>query len=209
MDPPTPSKLAMSPGMPIFPASPERSTSKRTQYGDLTPSSPSLSALRPGSPLRSHRRNDSDVSVQGLATMFETLEVKDPREARDRFKAALEKEKAKWMDKLGAVEKEMNKMQKEHGLAMSRREVRIEELRADVKKLQEANEVAVSREQFEKEFKAHRANVKKWEQTFKERENIWKQDAAKLVCRLVSAEEWPSANVAIERDRISLSVPPC
>ncbi|KAF2123296.1 hypothetical protein P153DRAFT_328517 [Dothidotthia symphoricarpi CBS 119687] len=180
MDPPTPSKLAMSPGMPIFPASPERITGTRTQYGDPTPSSPSLPALRSGSPLRSHRRNDSDVSVQGLATMFETLEVKDPREARDRYKAALEKEKARWVDKLSVMEKEMAKMQKEHGLAMSRRDVRIEELRADTKKLQEANEVAVSREQFEKEFKAHRANVKKWEQTFKERENIWKQDAAKL-----------------------------
>src|SRR5689334_17841624 len=89
--PPSPTKLAMSPSMPVFPSSPERT---KTSLGDSVVLSPSAtrrgsrsgSPLREGSPLRSsHRRTDSEVSVAGLATMFETLEVKDPREARDRY----------------------------------------------------------------------------------------------------------------------------
>jgi hypothetical protein len=50
-----------------------------------------------------HRRTDSDVSVQGLAVMFEGLEVKDPREAAQRYKQMLEKEKLKWNEKFSEI----------------------------------------------------------------------------------------------------------
>ncbi|KAJ4335054.1 hypothetical protein N0V95_009011 [Ascochyta clinopodiicola] len=175
--PPSPSKLAMSPSMPHFPASPERATGTKTSYGDSVVLSPTAtrsgsrsgSPLREGSPLRSHRRNDSDVSVHGLAVMFETLEVKDPREARDRYQALLAKDRAKF-----------EKIEKEYAMSSSRKEVRIEELKNELKAAKEELDLAVSRDAYEKERKAHKANVAKWEKVFKEREDSWRVSNAKL-----------------------------
>ncbi|KAF1927243.1 uncharacterized protein M421DRAFT_66076 [Didymella exigua CBS 183.55] len=179
MDPPSlplsPTKLAMSPSMPAFPTSPGRT---KTSLGDSVVLSPSAtrrgsrsgSPLREGSPLRSsHRRTDSEVSVAGLATMFETLEVKDPREARDRYMALLAKEKAKF-----------DKIEKEYNMSASRKELRIEELKNELKTTKEELDIAVSRDVFERERKAHKANVAKWEKVFKEREEAWKVSNAKL-----------------------------
>ena len=104
--------------------------------------------------------------------MFETLEVKDPREARDRYLALLAKEKAKF-----------EKIEKEYNMSSSRKEVRIEELKNELNAAKEEMEVAVSREAFEKERKAHKANVAKWEKVFKEREDAWRVSNAKLVCQ--------------------------
>ncbi|KAH6644731.1 hypothetical protein C7974DRAFT_326460 [Boeremia exigua] len=177
MDPPSlpasPSKQAMSPSMP---SSPERRA--RPAFGGSVLLSPTTtrsgsrsgSPLRDGSPLRSsHRRTDSDVSVHGLATMFETLEVKDPREARDRYMALLAKEKAKF-----------EKIEMDYNMSAGRKEMRIEELRNELKDVKEELELAVSRDAFEKERKAHKANVAKWEKVFKEREEAWKVSNAKL-----------------------------
>lgn len=102
--------------------------------------------------------------------MFETLEVKDPREARDRYMALLAKEKAKF-----------EKVEREYNMSASRKEVRIEELKHELKTAKEELELAVSRDAFEKERKAHKANVAKWEKVFKEREDAWKVSNAKLV----------------------------
>lgn len=102
--------------------------------------------------------------------MFETLEVKDPREARDRYIALLAKEKAKW-----------DKIEKDYVMSASRKEVRIEELKNELKATKEDLELAVSRDAFEKERKAHKANVAKWEKVFKEREEAWKVSNSKLV----------------------------
>lgn len=102
--------------------------------------------------------------------MFETLEVKDPREARDRYISLLVKEKAKF-----------DKIEREYSMSASRKEVRIEELKNELKTTQEELELAVSRDTFEKERKAHKANVAKWEKVFKEREEAWKVSNAKLV----------------------------
>ncbi|KAF2624926.1 hypothetical protein BU25DRAFT_347006 [Macroventuria anomochaeta] len=168
----------MSPSMPLFPVSPERLTGTKPPYGDPVVLSPTAarsgsrsgSPLREGSPLRSsHRRTDSDVSVHGLAAMFETLEVKDPREARDRYMALLVKEKAKF-----------DKIEKEYTMSSSRKEVRIEELKNELKAAKEELDLAVSRDAYEKERKAHKANVAKWEKVFKEREDAWKVSNAKL-----------------------------
>ncbi|KAJ8108335.1 hypothetical protein OPT61_g8244 [Boeremia exigua] len=173
--PPSPSKRAMSPSVP---ASPERRASIRPPFGDSVLLSPTAtrsgsrsgSPLRDGSPLRSsHRRTDSEGSVHGLAAMFETLEVKDPREARDRYIALLAKEKAKF-----------DKIEKDYNMSASRKEVRIEELKNELRIAKEELEMAVSRDAFEKERKAHKANVAKWEKVFKEREEAWKVSNAKL-----------------------------
>ncbi|KAF2995204.1 hypothetical protein E8E13_001158 [Curvularia kusanoi] len=169
----------MSPSLPALPNSPERRTSLRPAFGDSLILSPTTarSGSRSGSPLRdggsplrsSHRRTDSEGSVHGLAAMFETLEVKDPREARDRYIALLAKEKAKW-----------DKTEKEYVMSASRKEVRIEELKNELKATKEDLELAVSRDAFEKERKAHKANVAKWEKVFKEREEAWKVSNSKL-----------------------------
>jgi Xaa-Pro aminopeptidase len=104
--------------------------------------------------------------------MFETLEVKDPREARDRYMALLAKEKAKF-----------EKIENEYKMSASRKELRIEELKNELRTTKDDLEIAVSRDAFEKERKAHKANVAKWEKVFKEREEAWKVSNAKLVRR--------------------------
>ena len=195
MDPPSPSKLAMSPGMPIFPVSPERVAGTKPLYGEPVQMSPSAPNLRSYSPLRnSHRRNDSDVSVQGLAVMFENLEVKDPREASKRFKEALEKEKAKNAEKLIRLEKEHARREKEHELALNRRDVRIDELQSKLEEAEQRNEVGVTKAQYEKERKAHKANVAQWEKVFKQNEDKWRSTQAKLVCCCVRNPECLDAN---------------
>jgi NAD(P)H-nitrite reductase large subunit len=118
-----------------------------------------------------HRRTDSDVSVQGLATMFEGLEVKDPREAALRYKVMLEKEKQKWIEKL-------NRHDKEHAASMERKALRIEELESELAQARTNLQSGVSRDQYEKEWKANKANIKKWEQVFKDREEQWKCDSS-------------------------------
>jgi hypothetical protein len=125
-----------------------------------------------------HRRTDSDVSVQGLAVMFEGLEVKDPREAAQRYKLMLEKEKAKWVEKL-------NRHDKDHAVTLERKALRIEELESELAQAKASLQVGVSREQYEKEWKANKANVKRWEQVFKEREDRWTADSIKAVSQPV------------------------
>jgi hypothetical protein len=64
--------------------------------------------------------------------------------------------------------------------------MRIEELKNELKAAKDDLELAVTRDTFEKERKAHKANVAKWEKVFKEREEAWKVSNAKLV-RLAQA----------------------
>ncbi|KAJ4373307.1 hypothetical protein N0V83_003601 [Neocucurbitaria cava] len=172
----------MSPGMPIFPVSPERVAGTKPLYGEPVQMSPSAPNLRSWSPSRHppHRRNDSEVSVQGLAVMFESLDVKDPREAVKRLKDALDKEKVRSTEKLHKMEKEHARKEKEHEMALGRREVRIEELQSKLEAAEQRNEVGVTREQYEKERKAHKANVAQWEKVFKENEDKWRSTQAKL-----------------------------
>ncbi|KAH3916563.1 hypothetical protein HBI56_047400 [Parastagonospora nodorum] len=186
MDPPSPSKLGMSPPWKPFALSPERAAGTIPPYDGPLPQSPSaplLSSIPPLSPTRSpnrspirgpmHRRTDSDVSVQGLAVMFEGLEVKDPREAVQRYKQMLEKEKSKWAEKF-------HRHEKDHSTILERKALRIEELESELAQARSSLQVGVSKDQYEKEWKAHKANVKKWEQVFKDREERWTSDSIKV-----------------------------
>jgi hypothetical protein len=178
----------MSPPWKPFALSPERVSGMIPPYGEPLPQSPSaplLSSMVPPlsptrspsrSPVRSpmHRRTDSDVSVQGLANLFETLEVKDPREAAQRYKRMLDVEKQKWIEKL-------NRREKEHASSMERKALHIEDLESQLAQAKTNLQVGISREQYEKEWKANKANVKKWEQVFKDREEQWKCDAIRSV----------------------------
>lgn len=113
--------------------------------------------------------------------MFETLEVKDPREASKRFKEALEKERTRHAEKLAKLEKEFTKKQEEHEMALSRRDIRIDELKSKVEEAQGSLEEGVTKSQYEKERKAHKANVAQWEKVFQSNEEKWKGTQAKLV----------------------------
>jgi hypothetical protein len=106
--------------------------------------------------------------------MFEGLEVKDPREAAQRYKQMLEKEKLKWTEKF-------NRHEKDHGAILERKALRIEELESELAQARSSLQVGVSKDQYEKEWKAHKANVKKWEQVFKDREERWTSDSIKVV----------------------------
>ncbi|KAF2194614.1 hypothetical protein K469DRAFT_650524 [Zopfia rhizophila CBS 207.26] len=162
MDPPSPSKFPMSPGMPIFPVSPERVAGTKPPYSGPAPSSPSLPDLRT-SPLRSlsHRRKDSDVSVHGLAAMFENLEVKDFKEAQATYMKALQKQKTKHVNEVKDIETK-------HRQAVGRYEIRLEELNGELKRAKEAlKEETFTREQWDKQRKEHREAEGKWEEAAK------------------------------------------
>jgi len=106
--------------------------------------------------------------------MFETLEVKDQRELANRYKQLVEKEKEKWSERL-------NKQERDHAMILERRALRIEELESDLAQAKRDLQVGVSRENYEKEFMSHKANIKKWEQVFKQREDQWKADHSRAV----------------------------
>jgi hypothetical protein len=114
--------------------------------------------------------------------MFEGLEVKDPREAAQRYKQMLDREKTRWLEKL-------NRHEKDHAVILERKALRIEELESELAQAKASLQVGVTREQYEKEWKANKANVKRWEQVFKEREERWTSDSIKVV----SAAYHPSA----------------
>ncbi|KAF2828118.1 hypothetical protein CC86DRAFT_465880 [Ophiobolus disseminans] len=166
MDPPSPSKLGTAPPW-----------SAEAVYGELLPQSPSLpvlSAIPPRSPTRSprHQRTGSDVSVNSMRAMFENLGVKDSREVAEHYKDLLEKERKKWSEKF-------DKLDRDHAMHSERRTLRIEELESQLAQAQTSLQVGVSRENYEKEFMSHKANIKKWEQVFKQREDQWKADHLK------------------------------
>ncbi|KAF2271638.1 uncharacterized protein EI97DRAFT_407825 [Westerdykella ornata] len=171
MDPPSPSKLAMSPGMPLFPLSPERAAGTKPLYGNpSTPQSPSLPDLR-ASPLRKHRRGDSNVS--GLASMFENLGIRDPKEAHDKYMEAYEKQKLKHAN-------EIKELEKKHADAIARLEIRNEELKAAAKEAKKAVEDTVPREIWDEMRQEHRKTIGKWEAVVRDYEVKVKTQAEKL-----------------------------
>ena len=113
--------------------------------------------------------------------MFENLEVKDPREACKRFKDLLEKEKIRNAEKLNKLEKEHAKRERDYEMSLSRRDVRIDELKKQLEQANGSLEVGVTKERYEKEHKAHKDAVNKWEAVFKQNEERWRQQQAKVV----------------------------
>ena len=114
--------------------------------------------------------------------MFENLEVKDPKEASKRFKEALEKEKSRNAERLNKLEKEYGKREKDHEMALSRRDLRIDELKKDLEHASSSLEAGVTRSQYEREWKANKDNIAKWQQTFRDNEEKWKNALNRAVC---------------------------
>jgi hypothetical protein len=130
----------------------------------------------PTSPLRQqhHRRNDSDVSVQGLAVMFENLEVKDFKEAQAKYLAALQKQKTKH-----AVE--IKELERKHAIWMSRRELRVEELKDALERSQDTNKEVVPKDSWDAARQDHREAIAKWEKALQQSEEKRKQTEKKAV----------------------------
>ncbi|KAL5409561.1 hypothetical protein PMIN03_005907 [Paraphaeosphaeria minitans] len=167
----SPSRFIMSPPMPLFPVSPERVASTRTPYGSPSAQSPSLPDLRT-SPLRKHRRNDSDVSVHGLAAMFENLEVKDFKEAQTKYMVALQKEKTRHAAEITKMERKIQMLE--------RHRVRAEELDEEKKRTAKEHDNCVSRDVYEKYRKDNRDAIYKWETAFRNKEEEREQLNAKI-----------------------------
>ena len=125
------------------------------------------------SPLRKHRRNDSDISVQGLAAMFENLEVKDFKEAQAKYMVALQKEKSKHAA-------EMTKMERKFQM-MERYRVRVDELEQELKRITQEHEGCVARDLYDRSRKESRDAIAKWENAFKRVEEHKEQWDAKIV----------------------------
>jgi hypothetical protein len=172
MDPTSPSKLVMSPGMPVFPVSPERVAGTRPPYGvPGTPQSPSLPDLRT-SPLRKHRRDDSNVSA--LASMFENFQVTDPKEAHTKYLQNFEKQKAKH-------ETEIQELKRKHADALHRLELRNEELKAAAKEARDIVEDTIPRDTWDEMRQKHREAIGKWEDAMRRSEETRKQAERKCV----------------------------
>ncbi|KAF2683852.1 hypothetical protein K458DRAFT_478185 [Lentithecium fluviatile CBS 122367] len=194
MDPPSPSKFPMSPGMPLFPVSPERAAGTKPLYGAPTAQSPSLPDLRL-SPLRKHRRNDSDVSVQGLAVMFENLEVKDFKEAQAKYKRAMEKQKEILDKAKDSHEKEIKALNKKHAEDIQRHDLRVEELRQaerELRELRAQHDNCPSKKQWDAARQQQREADAQWMQKVKEVEEYKKHMEAKLAKMQHTAETYRS-----------------
>ncbi|KAF2749405.1 hypothetical protein M011DRAFT_517980 [Sporormia fimetaria CBS 119925] len=169
MDPPSPSKLAISPGMPLFPVSPERVAGTKPPYDGPPPQSPSLPDMRT-SPIRKHRRGDSTVS--SMTSMFENLGVNDPREAHDKYMQTFQKQEAKHaMD--------MKELQRKHAEAIARLEIRNEELGSALKAAKNALAETMPRDEWDRQRQDHREAIAKWENAMIHSEEKRKQAEAK------------------------------
>lgn len=116
--------------------------------------------------------------------MFEGLEVKDPREAMQKCKQALDREKTKWADKF-------TRQEAQHNMIVERKKIRIEELEGELAAAKSGLQAGISKEQYEKEYRSNKANVKRWEQVFKEREDQWRADAHRAVSTCHDSFEEP------------------
>lgn len=188
MDPPvSPVKPPFSRDMPVFPASPVRvgTPPRSPRYGGDPPAmspSPSAPNLRSQSPLRQslsqhqpspkHSRAQSDVSVSGLAVMFEGLEVKDPKEAARRYKEALAREKAK-----------SAKVVAECTMRLERKDIHMESLRKDLETAKASLEVGVTKSNYEREYKSNREKVANLTQRLTEMEDQYRCTHINLVCQ--------------------------
>ena len=122
--------------------------------------------------------------------MFENLEVKDPREACKRFKELLDKERIRHAEKLNKIEKEHAKKEREQEMALSRRDIRIDELKNELEHASGSLGEAITKERYEKEREASKAAIKKWEKIFKENE------AFASPCQLLMGFRWKQSAVA-------------
>jgi hypothetical protein len=100
--------------------------------------------------------------------MFENLDVKDTKEAHDKYMQIFEKQRMKHAS-------EMSEMQRKHSEAIARLEIRNEELKSAVKVAQVAAEDKIPKGMFDKLRQENRETVAKWEEAMRRIEKEKKQ----------------------------------
>ncbi|OCK76423.1 hypothetical protein K432DRAFT_428738 [Lepidopterella palustris CBS 459.81] len=162
MDPPS-FKFPASPGTPLFPLSPERVNGTRPPYsGGHLPQSPSLPELST-SPFgkSSHSRNNSDACVQSMVARFNSLEIRDHKEAHRRDEIAIKRaEMAREMAEMDLKKVKEEKDEVEREGKRWREEVRklrkdIEEGKERERKLAKRMDVVIDELNRSKETHAH------------------------------------------------------
>jgi hypothetical protein len=137
--------------------------------------------------------------------MFENLEVKDPREACRRFKELLDKERIRHAEKMNKIEREHAKKERDHEMALSRRDIRIDELKNELENVNASLASAITKERYEKERDKSKATIEKWIQVFKENEEKWKGDRARAVSTSCHLAFNPSTNTCqVEAEKRSI-----
>jgi hypothetical protein len=137
--------------------------------------------------------------------MFENLEVKDPREACRRFKELLDKERIRHTEKMNKIEREHAKKERDHEMALSRRDIRIDELKNELENVNASLASAITKERYEKERDKSKATIEKWIQVFKENEEKWKGDRARAVSTSCHLAFNPSTNMCqVEAEKRSI-----
>jgi hypothetical protein len=137
--------------------------------------------------------------------MFENLEVKDPREACRRFKELLDKERIRHTEKMNKIEREHAKKERDHEMALSRRDIRIDELKNELENVNASLASAITKERYEKERDKSKATIEKWIQVFKENEEKWKGDRARAVSTSCHLAFNPSTNTCqVEAEKRSI-----
>jgi hypothetical protein len=117
--------------------------------------------------------------------MFENLGLKDEKEARAKWLETCEKMREKHA-------REKSEMERKHSEAISRLEIRNEELKAAVKAARSAAEDTISRELWDKMRQEHRETIARWEQAMREQERRQKQLESKMV-----SVQMPSRNMPL------------
>jgi hypothetical protein len=107
--------------------------------------------------------------------MFENLEVKDFKEAQAKYTLAMQKQKTKHAA-------EIRQMEKDYALGMNRRQVRIEELQAQLESVGKSHQGCTPKDVWDAARKEQRDAISKWESAMKRMEEKRGQMDGHIVC---------------------------
>jgi hypothetical protein len=106
--------------------------------------------------------------------MFENLDVKDFKEAQAKYLVALQKQKTKHAT-------EIKELERKHAVWMSRRELRVEELKDALERAQDTSKEVVPKDSWDAARQDHREAIAKWEKALQHSEEKRKQTEKKAV----------------------------
>jgi uncharacterized protein YeeX (DUF496 family) len=109
-----------------------------------------------------------------MAAMFENLGVKDTKEAQQNYMQMMQRQKAKHKKEVEDLEKKVRDIPQRY-------EMRIEELKTSVRRLEMVAGDTISRELWDKQRQEHREAISKWEKAMQYSEEKRKQAEKKAV----------------------------
>ncbi|KAL9082676.1 MAG: hypothetical protein Q9159_006255 [Coniocarpon cinnabarinum] len=189
----SPSKLQYSPGMPLFPVSPERINASK-QPLPQSPSLPNFTAYGSHSPDASptHRHKNSDV--QGMVARFNALEIKDHQDLRRRDEAALKRaqmgrEQAE--EECRRMQEEMRALQNDLGESRMRERRATKRVDSVMDQLHSEKDKSASiQKTYEREIRRARKEAFKSSSALLETQKELKVTRAALNAAKVNLEKW-------------------